>query len=101
VGAVLALRTPADESRLGPAARSYDINVTPDKRKTFLHHEDELLAALQKARAPCARGFGSVRGAALTRAPAAPRARRRCRRCGSPPAARLPSTASSGARSSS
>ncbi|KAK9825372.1 hypothetical protein WJX81_005933 [Elliptochloris bilobata] len=28
---------------------SYDINVTPDKRKTFLHHEDELLNALQKA----------------------------------------------------
>lgn len=27
---------------------SYDINVTPDKRKTFLHHEDELLSALQE-----------------------------------------------------
>lgn len=27
---------------------SYDINVTPDKRKSFLHHEDELLSALQE-----------------------------------------------------
>ena len=26
---------------------SYDINVTPDKRKTFLHNEKELLAALK------------------------------------------------------
>lgn len=32
---------------------SYDINVTPDKRKTFLHHEDGLLSALQKVRRLC------------------------------------------------
>ena len=32
---------------------SYDINVTPDKRKTFLHHEDGLLSALQKVRRSC------------------------------------------------
>ena len=37
---------------------SYDINVTPDKRKTFLHHEDELLSALQEV--PLADGHVST-----------------------------------------
>ncbi len=27
---------------------SYDVNVTPDKRKVFLHHEAEVLQALQE-----------------------------------------------------
>lgn len=26
----------------------YDVNVTPDKRKVFLHHEAEILQALQQ-----------------------------------------------------
>ena len=26
----------------------YDVNVTPDKRKVFLHHEAEMLQALQQ-----------------------------------------------------
>eukprot|EP00884_Botryococcus_braunii_P005905 jgi/Botrbrau1/15315/Bobra.0319s0005.2 len=37
---ILDLRLPRD---------SYDINVTPDKRKTFLHHEAAILEALEKA----------------------------------------------------
>lgn len=28
--------------------RSYDINVTPDKRKPFLHHEDAILEVLEE-----------------------------------------------------
>ncbi|KAL0023381.1 hypothetical protein WJX79_000253 [Trebouxia sp. C0005] len=31
------------------ARDSYDVNVTPDKRKVFLHHEAEVLQALQEA----------------------------------------------------
>lgn len=27
---------------------SYDVNVTPDKRKVFLHHEAEVLQTLQQ-----------------------------------------------------
>ena len=38
---------------------SYDINVTPDKRKTFLHHEDGLLSALQKVRSIVFNTFAS------------------------------------------
>ncbi|DBA95699.1 hypothetical protein WJX82_003265 [Trebouxia sp. C0006] len=37
---VLDIQTPKD---------SYDVNVTPDKRKVFLHHEAEMLQALQEA----------------------------------------------------
>ena len=42
---------------------SYDINVTPDKRTTFLHHEDELLSALQEVL------FGGIFGTAAARCP--------------------------------
>lgn len=35
-------------SRTCSALRSYDINVTPDKRKPFLHHEDAILEVLEE-----------------------------------------------------
>ena len=43
----LLLDQDANQTQLGCVC-SYDVNVTPDKRKVFLHHEAEVLQALQE-----------------------------------------------------
>ena len=45
---VTALATLPASTKQGARCRRYDVNVTPDKRKVFLHHEAEVLQTLQE-----------------------------------------------------
>ena len=42
------VRSPVPEA--GPCVRRFDVNVTPDKRKMFLHAEKAMLQAFQQVR---------------------------------------------------